>query len=173
MKEQNFAGNSRQMVDFMGKEWHYDCLGCAIRDGKVIPPGGILYETNSFTIQLDAEIPIKGFLIINTKQHIRSLVELKQEERAELIELIDIAMRAVKTLTNGKEITLVQEERSKHFHVWIFPHDKWMDEKFGKGISNLREICAYAQKNASLEERKEVEAFGEKIKRYLERMVEE
>lgn len=34
MNDNNFAGNSRTAVDFLGKEWKYDCMGCAISTGK-------------------------------------------------------------------------------------------------------------------------------------------
>lgn len=30
MNDKNFAGNSRSAIDFLGNEWTYECMGCAI-----------------------------------------------------------------------------------------------------------------------------------------------
>ena len=115
----------------------------------------------------DPEIPIPGFLIINVKRHIRSFSQLDKEERNEIGNLIVYAERALKELKLVEEVTLVQEERSKHLHIWIFPNYHWMTEKFGKGITYLREISEYAKKNSNEEEIQKVLDTIEKIKTYF------
>lgn len=50
------------MKDFMNNEWNSECIGCEIGKGAIIPPGGIIKETENFLIQQDLEVPIKGFL---------------------------------------------------------------------------------------------------------------
>ena len=49
--------------------------------------------------------------------------------------------------------------------MWIFPNQDWMIEKFGKGISYLREICKYAQENATEEDIVEIMDTIELIKK--------
>ena len=44
MNDNNFAGNSKYGIDFLGNEWKYECMGCAISSGKIKIPGGIVYE---------------------------------------------------------------------------------------------------------------------------------
>ena len=61
-----------------------DCMGCNIRDGKMIPFGGIIYETENFSLAQDAEVLLDGFLIIQSKRHVRSIEELSEEENIEL-----------------------------------------------------------------------------------------
>ena len=68
-----------------------------------------------------------------------------------------------------QEVTLVQEERSKHMHIWIFPNYTWMNEKFGKGITYLRDISEYAQKNVNEEVIKEVLNVIEKVREYFQK----
>ena len=34
MNDNNFAGNSKKAIDFLGNEWTYDCMGCAIANSK-------------------------------------------------------------------------------------------------------------------------------------------
>ena len=73
----------------------------------------------------------------------------------------------MKELNITNEVTLVQEERSKHLHIWIFPNYDWMTEKFGKGIKYLRDISEYAQKNANERKIKEVLEVIERVKNYF------
>ncbi|MFR8104389.1 MAG: HIT family protein [Clostridia bacterium] len=165
MNENQLTGNSKSAIDFLGKEWKYDCMGCAIAKHALIPPGGLIYEDKNFTLQQDPEIPIKGFLIINIKRHVHSITELSEEERNALGQLLTTAVNALKNLNITNEVTIIQEERSKHYHVWIFPTHSWMEEKIGKGVFHLKEMCEYAKKNASDEEKMEIVETVEKLKK--------
>ena len=167
MNDNNFAGNSKSAVDFLGNEWKYDCMGCAISRGDVKIPGGIIYEGNYTILGADPEIPIPGFLIVNVKKHVNSFSELNKEERNEIGNVIAYAEKALKELDIVQEVTLVQEERSKHIHIWIFPNYSWMTEKFGKGITHLREISEYAQKNSNEENINKILNVIEKIRQYF------
>ena len=62
----------------------------------------------------------------------------------------------------------MQEERSKHLHIWIFPTHSWMTEKFGKGIQYLRDIAEYAKNNANEDDIIEVLNVIEKVKKYFD-----
>lgn len=64
---ENLIGNSREMTDFLGNHYQFECLGCDITSKKIIPPGGIIYEDGLFFLAGDPEIPLKGFLIVNVK----------------------------------------------------------------------------------------------------------
>lgn len=44
----------------MNKEWDSKCIACEIGKGTIIPPGGIIKETENFFIQQDIEVSIKG-----------------------------------------------------------------------------------------------------------------
>ena len=89
---------------------------------------------------------------------------LYKEEWMEIGEVISKAERAIKNLGLAQEITLVQEERSKHFHIWIFPTKDWMIEKFGRGVSSLRDISRYAMENATGSDWEEVEEAVREIR---------
>ncbi len=167
MNDNNFAGNSNQMIDFLGNRWKFDCLGCAIVKKEVQIPGGIIYEGKNAILGADPEIPIPGFLIINAKRHIKSFSQLNQEERNEIGNVITYAEKSLKELNIVNEVTLVQEERSQHLHIWIFPNYKWMTEKFGKGTSYMREISEYAKKNCEEENIQKVLDTIKKIKEYF------
>ena len=124
------------------------CIGCDIVDGKVKLPGGIIHNGRSVVLAADPQIPIPGFLIVTAKRHIQSFAELAKDERSEIGDILSCAAKALKELHIADEITLVQEERSHHFHIWIFPAHKWIREQFGSGIQHLREVSRYAVDHA-------------------------
>lgn len=147
MNDINLAGNSKSCIDILGNTWTYDCMGCAVTSGNIKVPGGVIYDGKYCILACDPEVPIPGFLIVNIKRHIKSYRELTKEERYEISDVISCAENALKDLNICSEFTLVQEERSRHLHIWIFPNYEWMNEKFDKGITNLRSICEYATNN--------------------------
>ena len=151
------------MSDMINKK----CTGCSVVNGELIPVGGVIYETKNFVLAQDAEVPLKGFLIIQSKKHTNSIKEFNKEERYELSELIYKTRMALEELKICEEVTIVQEERSKHFHIWLFPYYDWMKDKFGKGIKYLRDINEYLINNATEKDRQEVLETVEKLKQYF------
>ena len=105
--------------DILGNEIKSECVGCAIVRGEVKLPRGIIYDGESIILAADPEIPIPGFLIITSKRHIQSFAELTADERTEIGNTIAIAERAIKDLKIAETVTLVQEERSKHFRFLL------------------------------------------------------
>jgi diadenosine tetraphosphate (Ap4A) HIT family hydrolase len=133
--------------DILNKEWECHCIGCAIGSGDIIPPGGLIFETENFVLHQDPEVPIKGFLIIASKAHIRSISELNLEESRELFDLAYKARMALKNVADIKEVNIIQEERSKHFHLWLLPRYDWMDDKFPNSLSSIREMMHFSKIN--------------------------
>lgn len=151
----------------MVEEVKKKCTGCSIISGELVPIAGKIYETESFVLAQDAEVPLKGFMIIQSKKHTNSLLGFEKEEIEELNELIYKTRKAMNDLNISDEVTIVQEERSKHFHIWLFPHYKWMEEKFGKGIKYLRDINEYIIENATDKDKQEVLETVEELKKYF------
>lgn len=135
------------MNDFMNNEFKSECIACEIGKGNIIPPCGIIKETKNFFIQQDLEIPIKGFLIIASKKHIRSIAQLTIEEVKELTELIYKSRLTLNEISDINEVVIIQEERSSHFHVWLFPKYNWMNELFENSLTDIRKIMQYAKLN--------------------------
>ncbi|MEG0773792.1 HIT family hydrolase [Clostridium sp.] len=133
--------------DFLNNEWTCKCIGCSIGSGETMPPGGIIAETKNFVLHQDPEVPIKGFLIIASKEHIKSIAQLTQEEAAELFDLVYRARLAMNNIPDITEITIVQEERSGHFHLWLLPRYEWMKDKFENSLSSIRKIMSYSKEN--------------------------
>ncbi len=138
--------------DILDKEWNCECLGCSIGNGEFTPPGDIIKSTKNFVLHQDPEVPIKAFLIIDSKKHIKSISELTYEESQELFDLAYKAREALKIIKDIKEVTIIQEERSRHFHLWLLPRYEWMNEKFVNSLSAVRDMFIYAKENNKTEE---------------------
>ena len=143
------------------------CTGCSVSNKEIPLVGGFIYETENFILLQDPEVPLKGFLIVQAKKHLNSLINFNEEQQIELIKLINKSRMALNELNICKEVTIVQEERSKHFHIWLFPNYEWMQEKFGKGVKYLRDINEYIIENATANDKEEVLKTVEDLKRYF------
>lgn len=116
-------------------------MGCAINDGTMIPPGGFVYQAQHFAVHQDPLIPLEGFLVIASKRHIRSITEMQDEEYEQLARLIRATHRAVKEATKVEHLTIVQEERSAHFHLWFFPWTRKIVDRYGQpSLTKIRDI---------------------------------
>ena len=165
--EDMLTGKTKEAIDILGRKWKYESMSCAIAKGELELPGGLIYEDEYITVGADTEIPLNGFIIIATKRHVNSIADLNTIERHELIDYIARIIEALKELNIVHEVTIVQEERSKHLHVWIFPCHKKYKEMFGKGVGAIKDICKYAKSNASNEDIQQCLNTVQKLKEYF------
>lgn len=140
--------------DLTGKDFEVEgCLGCEIASGKLDVFGGLLYRSNSFSVAQDFELPIDGFIIIFSNRHVEKFNELSRDEQIELTDLIGKTLKVLEDSKVADEYNLILEEKAGfHFHVWLMPRHKWMIEKFGKVLKNIKDIQDYALKNMRTEE---------------------
>ena len=135
-----------KVIDIFGKEIEFECMGCDIANHKLIPPGGYVYEDDFINVSADPEIPIKGFMVLGINKHIKSLNEMSEIERINIMKILNKTISTIKKVNIAKEVLLIQEEKANHFHIWIVPIHDWMS-KFGKNVSNIKEIINYSKQN--------------------------
>ena len=156
--------------DLTGQKYELNgCLGCEIESGNMTPFGGVLYKDEEFTITQDYELPINGFIIISTVRHIEKFTELNDSERLNLTNLINKTLNILRNNNIAEEFNIILEEKQGiHFHIWLMPRHKWMLEKFGKVMKNIKPIQDYALENMKTEENfKEIKNTCEILKREL------
>lgn len=130
-------------IDFLGNRWEYTCMGCAIADGTMLPPGGMIQGTRHFVVHQDPLIPLPGFLVVASTQHIHSISQMEDEEYQEFSELLKRAYQTIKDVTRVEHLTIIQEEYSSHFHLWFFPWTQAVIDKYGSpSLSKIRGIMA-------------------------------
>jgi diadenosine tetraphosphate (Ap4A) HIT family hydrolase len=129
--------------DFLGQVWTYTCMGCAIADGSLRPPGGFIKTGTYFCVHQDPLIPLPGFLVIGARRHIRTLAEMGADEYAEFAALLRETESAIRAVTGVEHLTLVQEEHSVHFHHWFFPWTAAVMAHYGlPDLAKIRVIMA-------------------------------
>ena len=143
-----------KLKDLTGKEQEVNgCLGCEIAKGDLVPFGGILYKDKYFTITQDFELPIDGFIVISTIRHVEKFTDLTDEERVVLVNLINRTLNILRENQIAEEFNVILEEKQGyHFHIWLMPRHKWMIEKFGKVLKNIKQIQDYALENMRTKE---------------------
>lgn len=144
-----------KFIDLLGNEIEFECLGCDIANHKLIPPGGYVYEDDFINISADPEIPIPGFMVLGINKHVRTMNELSKEERYRIIDILNLTIENIKKCGIANKTLVIQEERSRHFHIWIIPMHEWMKE-YGESVKNIDKIIEHSKK-----------IFDEKIKEEL------
>ncbi len=142
------------LTDLTGKEVEIkNCLGCEIANGAIDIFGGLLYQGKHFAVAQDFELPIDGFIIIFSKRHVEKLIDLSQDEQVELTALINKTLKILEENDIAEEYNIILEEKAGyHFHVWLMPRHKWMIDKFGKVLKNIKAIQEYASLNMKTQE---------------------
>lgn len=155
--------------DFLGKLWAYKCMGCAIANQTMQPPGGMIQRTTHFCVHQDPLIPLPGFLVIASTRHIRDMSEMGEKEYEEYARLIRTTYLAIKQATQIENLTLVQEEWSSHFHFWFFPWTDAIIHQYGNpSLNKIRGIMAdYKQKTLRPDEWAELNESIQKIRALL------
>lgn len=150
----------------IGGEVEVECLGCSIAKREVELVGGELFRTNNFNVSQDYEIPIPGFMIVGSNEHKTKITDFDDEGKKELGMVIGRVREAMYDALGVDKITLIQEEGSKHFHVWLFPWYGWMGKE--QKIARMREIMEKAREERSDEKGlQEVEIAALRIKEKL------
>ena len=61
-------------------------------------------------------------------------------------------MKILETNHVCEEYNIILEEKDCHFHVWLMPRHKWMIEKFGNVLKNIKAIQNYSFENLRTKE---------------------
>lgn len=154
-------------MSFYGEIYSHGCPGC----NRVEPQReglSIVYENDYFRVHQDYALTIPGLMVIESKRHVFSIIDLNEKELTSLMFIICKVREALKSI-GIEESNLVQEEKRCHFHIWWLPIYPWMKEITEGKTRNNQIIFEYSKKNLiNSEEIKKVEEATNKIKIYLE-----
>ena len=143
--------------------------GCPACNRKEPQPEGldIVLETNNFRVHQDYALPIPGMMVVEVKRHVRSMTEFTDDEAIELTDVLIRTRNAMKEV-GIEDATLVQEERSSHFHAWWLPIYPWMKDITGGKTRNIQSIFNHAKKNMVTDDNiRKVEEITRQIKASL------
>ncbi len=154
------------ITSYDGEDYEVNgCLGCFLKKNNI----NILYKDETFNVAQDFELPINGFIIISANKHISSINDLTEIEQLKLIKLISKVLKLLKSYGICENYNIVQEEKSDyHFHVWLMPSHKWMKDKFGNTLKNIKSIQEYSKNNLKTKDNlRDISITCKKLKRDL------
>lgn len=142
------------MISYANEKIEFEgCPGCAYGKHEFVLPCGMAYENERFTLSQDWELPIEGFLVVSPKRCVEKFADLTEKER---IEAFDITYKAINILRDNKICDrfniIFEEKENRHFHIWIMPRHKWMEELVEDIIDHVGTIFNYAKENFRNEE---------------------
>lgn len=100
-----------------------DCLACDIIAGKVIPPGGTIYQDDCWMVDHSVSpVLLPGFLIVKPIRHCEHIAHLSEKEAARLGSILQRTAQAVMRATGAEKVYVVSlGELVKHIHFCIIP----------------------------------------------------
>jgi len=147
-------------IDFLKREWKISCLGCAIANGIIEPPYGLIYQSNHLVVHQDPLVPLKGFIILASKRHIKSINQMTSDEYREYCDLVKKIRASYPESDNFEGLTFIQEEISSHFHIWFFPWYTGMRQKEIPALNQIRDLSEkYCHIGSSIQNLREIEEF--------------
>lgn len=107
-----------------------NCIGCDIARGKVIPPGGILFEDPYWIVNHVVGDPhplLLGMFIVQPKRHVEHIHELTLDEIITSAPLIRNLCLAVYNVIHPQKIYVCSfGDGLKHVHFIILPRTEAM-----------------------------------------------
>ena len=142
------------MVNYKNEEIKFTgCPGCAYANHEFTLPCGMAYENDNFTLSQDWELPIEGFFIVSPKRHIEKLIELTDNERNEMFDIVNKTIKVLRDNNVCDRFEVIFEEKeNRHLHVWIMPRHSWMNNLVDDIIDHIGTILDYAKNNYRNEE---------------------
>ena len=135
----------RQITLSNGTTVEVECLSCELTSGLVQPDGGVVIETEYFHAHQDVAYPIKGLIILASKRHIYCFDELTDEEKLDYINLLTKIRKTQREVLGIDHVYyFYNEDTTHHFHTWMVPRYKWMNE-FGRSVESLRPVLRHAR----------------------------
>ena len=98
-------------------------ISCDILAGKLVVPGGVIYENKYWHVDsVISPIIWQGFLIVKLKRHCDQLAELTQEEAGALGPVIQATWAALTDVLKPPKVDICSfGDGIKHIHFWVLP----------------------------------------------------
>jgi diadenosine tetraphosphate (Ap4A) HIT family hydrolase len=99
------------------------CLSCDIVAGRILQPGGTIYEDEFWNVgSILPPVVWRGFMIIKLKRHCEHLSELTPREAAALGAVIQAASLAVMDVLQPARVFVCSfGDGVRHVHFWVLP----------------------------------------------------
>ena len=100
-----------------------DCLACDVLEGRIRPPGGVIYEDELWVVDHSiSPVRLRGWLIVKPRRHVEDFADLSAAEAASFGLLASAAARAVRDALGAERVNVCSfGEEWRHVHVHVVP----------------------------------------------------
>jgi diadenosine tetraphosphate (Ap4A) HIT family hydrolase len=99
-----------------------------------------VFENETFTLELSAECPIPGYLVLRVKGEATGLAQLPEETARALGEMLARAASAIERAVGAERVYVLsfcEIDQRLHFH--LFPRTAWLLKEYFKANFNANE----------------------------------
>ena len=115
------------------------CLACDVVEGRIRPPGGIIYEDERWLVDHSiSPVALKGWLIVKPKRHVEDFGALSAEESAAFGPIARSAAAALHEALGAERVYVCSlGEEWRHVHVHIVPRYRGMEPQSWKLLGEM------------------------------------
>jgi diadenosine tetraphosphate (Ap4A) HIT family hydrolase len=99
-----------------------DCFACDVNAGKVLPPGGTIYEDEFWVADHGVTRLVRGYVVLKPKRHVHELADLLPDEAVSLGVAAQAVLSAMRTALGTERIYVCSfAETVHHLHFHLLP----------------------------------------------------
>jgi diadenosine tetraphosphate (Ap4A) HIT family hydrolase len=99
-----------------------DCFTCAVNAGRIEPPGGVIYQDESWVAEHGVDRLVRGYVVLKPKRHVHEAADLLPEEATALGPALSTLLAAMRTALEPERIYVCSfAETVHHLHFHLIP----------------------------------------------------
>ncbi len=158
---------AKEYTDIYGQKWAVDCLGCLPKDDPKLRALQPIWSDEHFVLHPDITAPIPGLVILETRRHVRTVLDFNEAEEAAYNGLEKKIRKALKDALGLDSFVTYQHDSSSHFHRCFLPYYPWMNQ-FDDAGEHLADVLDYSRQRMKNEEVfRQLEEANQKLKEVL------
>ena len=99
-----------------------ECFSCAVNAGRIVAPGGVIYEDDHWLADHGVDLLIRGYVVLKPKRHVHELADLLPDEAATLGIAARTVVAAMRSALGTERIYVCSfGETVRHVHFHLLP----------------------------------------------------
>jgi diadenosine tetraphosphate (Ap4A) HIT family hydrolase len=98
------------------------CIACDVNAGRVVSPGGVIYEDAHWIADHGVDRLIRGYVVLKPRRHVHEIPDLSPDEVASLGRAVQTVVRAMRAALGSERIYICSfAETVHHLHFHLIP----------------------------------------------------
>ena len=108
------------LKDFIGRYICFGCEFCYVSNGRVLPAGGLIFQSKDITLYHKMDSFVKGVIVLTPKVHVPYLDNLSTDIQQEVMDYVEITKNFLINYGHANDVVVFKEE-GNHAHLVILP----------------------------------------------------